>query len=425
MRRVIFPLVAAALLLSACGGGSGSISMKGPATGGGGATGGELSDQLCADFDDPDGPSDELIAALPDRFAPSVEAIEVFTATGEAEMSASALIDALSVAGLDENLRELSAYAEEQCGPTEGGAQIAAIADAAVIAREPKDDEYCDALAGFVDPESSEPPTADAIDAIRELAPESHAPAFDAFERMMTGATSEEESNGLLGLMLGLGAYAEGTCGVADALAQFAIAAAFAGMSDGTGGPGGTADVTTTTIDLTTSPADPAAANGAASAAGASVLFGPFPIQLEEDDPAYKVSAIVPASWELDDTFGVEFSPPAGSGESIFTSIRFDTGCDGLCAPTAWDERLRGDDGAIGQFLANYPAATERPVAGSAGVVLVSANPEDPAAKVIRWDDATPKYFVCTVDLDSAAAAMLDALTAACESSRPAWIAVS
>lgn len=404
--------------------------MKGPArdAGGNGADSGRLSDEVCADFDEPGGPSDELIAAVPERFTPSIEVIKAFSATGEQNMSAAALIDALSVDGLDENLRELAAYVEEECGPTEGGAQIAAIADASLMAREPRSDDYCAAIESLVqaEAEAEDAPSADAIAEVRAVAPASHRPAIDAFERLVTGATREDETaSATLGLMLGLGAYAEGTCGIPDALAQFAIAAAFAGMPESTDAPVTSGDVTTTTLDLAAAPADPATANGAASAAGVSVLFGPFPIQLDDDDPAYKVSAVVPASWELDDTFGVEFSPPAGSGGSIFTSIRFDTGCDGLCAPTAWEERLRAAEGAIGQFMASYPAATERPVAGSAGVVLVSGAPDDPAAKVIRWDDATPKFFVCTVDLDSAAAAMLDALTAACESSRPAWIAVS
>ena len=110
--------------------------------------------------------------------------------------------------------------------------------------------------------------------------------------------------------------------------------------------------------------------------------------------------------------------------DTFFTSIGFDTGCDGLCAPTDWAERVRSDGGAVERFMASHPGATERSVAGSAGVVLVSASPDDPAALVVRWDDTASKYFVCTVDVDSAMVALLDALTAACESSRPAWIAV-
>lgn len=424
-RRISRPVAIAALVgvlaAGACGGG-GSITMRGNPSGSGGGGGGS---DLCRGFDDPNGPSEELLSMLPDRFRPSVDAIRVFTGEGE-DASAALFVDALAGDGVAENLRELAAFAEDECGPTEAGPQIAAIADAATMVREPEMAEYCAVLESWVaDPDV--PPTAERFAAARDVAPESHLEAIDLLEAMVTsaGPPAGVDVESSLGDLLGLGAYAEATCGIPDALAQFALAGAFMGMGGELGGGGaGAPDVTTTTIDLGAVQADPAAANAAAAAAGQGASFGPFPIQLDEDDPAYNVSAVVPAGWELDDGFGVEFSPPGDDISAMFTSIRFDTGCDGLCAPTDWEERVRSGDGAVGQFMANHPDAAERPVAGSAGVVVWSASPEDPAAKVIRWDDGTAKYFVCTVDLDDDTAGLLDALIAACESSRPAWIAV-
>ena len=120
---------------------------------------------------------------------------------------------------------------------------------------------------------------------------------------------------------------------------------------------------------------------------------------------------------------GAAFSPAPDSGASIFTKLELDAGCNGVCEPSAWEERLRADDGYITQYTSAHPDATETAVNGSDGVVLTSA--ADVSALVLRWDDRASKYFSCEVSLEEGQEPLLAAFVAACTGSKPAWFPVS
>lgn len=405
-------VVFAALLLStACGGGGGIETADAPSTtrpdAGGNA-------ELCEQLESSDGPSEELAASLPEDHARAAKAIMAFSASMDAmgddeEADAEQLMGPLLEDGVAADLADFAAYAEDECGESEATAAIAGLSDAAAIATEDRDDDYCDALSEAFASEGEGPAQ---VAALADVAPESHREALGLLEAM-AGDPDAPGSDELFGPLFGLGGYAELRCGVEGGLMQMMIGAMFAGMGDGGSG------ATTTTIDPSSvSPADATAAT-AALPTGSGIEFEVASVDL---DDGYTASVVVPVGWESDSIIGLAYSPPSGSSFSIFSEIVFDAGCDGVCEATGWDARLRAPDGYLTSYLEAHPGATEAPVSGSEGIVVTAT--DGPSAIVLRWDDGADKYFKCEVDLDEDDAALFPALLAACEAARPAWFAV-
>ena len=417
MRSRLITLLSMTLVLAACGGNEGAITI------GSSAPPNSFDHELCSEFDATDGPSKELINGLPSRFKGAITAVVDFGSAMDAmgdndDGSVDDLIELLSRKDLGDQFRELSAFVEKECGSSEGSASISALATAADVAAEPADDAYCAALqenfagSGTSDDETT---TDDRIDALVEVAPESHRAALDEL-RSLGGSADDSESLGAFGALLGLGVYAQSRCDIDGALAQMLLGGMFAGLGDASG------DSPTTTASGPAPDADATAAT-AAVPAGTDLAFEVRSADLD-DDGAYLASVVVPVGWEAESNFDVSFSPPAGSGAGIFTSLDVGAGCDGVCEPTDWEARLRGESGYLTSYLAAHAGASERPVVGSDGTAILSTDGEV-AGLVVRWDDTAAKYFTCEVRLEDDQADLLQAFVTACESARPAWIPVA
>ena len=413
MRARLLPLLlASSFALASCGGGGGGQITKVSGPSGSGQTG---DVDICAEFDDSEGPSDELIAALPKELrgaATSMEDVgQAFDAVGgNDELSADELLTVLTKDGLGDELRALGQYAEDECGTTQGSTVVLQVADMADIASADKVDEYCDALdTRFV--KGDEGP--DTLDSLVDIAPPSHADALRRLAEVDPAATSSADSEALFGPIVGLGVYTESVCGIEGSLSQMLVGLVFMGMDDGSG-----SDEPIPGVDPTQVPTASADAANAALPADSGVTFVVTDADLE-DDGEYLASVVVPTGWERETNFNVEFSPSDGG---IFTSIEFGAGCDGTCAATDWAARLREDMGAVTSFTSSHADAAESAIEGSSGLVLTSA--ADAAALVLRWDDRADKYFSCSVSLEDEYVGLLSAFVQACVASRPAWFPV-
>jgi len=422
---VLSVLVASTLFLSACGSDGGDITVSKSSSG-------DFDTALCAEFESEDGPSDELLAGLPAEYAATAGSIvefgEALDAMGDNDdTSLDQLSDALTKDGLGDDLRAFAAFAEKECGESDGATQIAQMAVAADMASAEQVDEYCTALAdGFSDDNEGGP---EQLAALMDIAPEAHREGLDALSKLDASTATDADMGALFGPLFGLGIYAEKVCGIDGAAAQMLLGAMFIGMGDdmSSGTDDGSDDSATDDSGVGVDPAQfpdiTADSANAALPAGSAITFQVVSADLE-DDGEYLASMVVPEGWDMDQGFNVEFSPPADSGASIFTSMEAGAGCDGTCAATDWDARLREEVGAISQFTTSHPSATEEPIAGSEGVVLTDTS-DGATALVLRWDDSADKYFSCSVDLDEDDAALLPAFVEACVASRPAWFAVS
>ena len=418
MRVRFIPVLAASLLLTACGGGDdGAITIGSSKAPGGAAT---FDADQCAVFESEDGPDEKFVESMPDRYRDAATAIAEFGTSMDAmgdndDGSIDGLVASLTKDGVAEQLRQFAADIEEQCGSSEGSVVIGGIATASEMASAPKDAEYCDGIeAGF----STDDGGAEEIAALADIAPESHREPLAALAAVDPESMDSADQDALFGPMFGLGIYAEDQCGIEGALAQMLLGAMFLGAGDG---------MTTTTLAEGVDPAQypdiTADAANAALPAESGIAFQVVSADLD-DDGEYLASMVVPEGWTSDTGFNVEFSPPADSGVSIFTSIEAGAGCDGTCEATDWEERLRGESGFLTQFFSSHPGAAESPIAGSEGVIVTNTTEDEAVAVVLRWDDGADKYFSCEVSLEPEQADLLPAFVAACESSRPAWFAV-
>ena len=417
MRSRLISLLTATLLLSACGGGSNGAITVGTSA----APDVSFDKDLCSGFEDDNGPSDELVAGLPKRFADAVTAVKDFSSALDAmgqndESSVDALVAALSKRGVTKELADFGEFAEQECGVTQGSTAIKGLAVAAEMASTPKDAAYCKELSTRFAGDSSG--GSEQFAKLAEIAPKSHRDALRQLAELDPNTVTDADQAALFGPMFGLGIYAESVCGIDQALAQMLLGAMFMGMGDGGGS-------TSTTLPEGVDPAQypdiTADAANAALPAGSGLTFAVASADLE-DDGNYLASVVVPSGWEPTTGFNVEFAPPASSGASIFTTVEVGAGCDGSCEATDWDARLRGESGALASYLDQHPGASEAPISGSKGVVVTDSS--EVAALVLRWDDSADRYFSCEVDLETEDAALLPAFVTACESSRPAWFAV-
>ncbi len=418
-------LLTGSLVVSGCGGSDdGKVTAKSAAT----STrldSNDFDNALCDEFENSDGPSDELRAALPDRFDEAMVTLEAVIASldemdnNEAEELNKELTRLLTAKATGEQLGELAEFVEAECGESEGLTAIAGMAEAAVVGAADADDEYCALLAeGFAsgsgDGESGLT-SQDELERLLEVAPAEH---HDALRSLESLAASDDPgaSDEAFGTLLGLGAYSEERCDIDGALAQMLLGALMVGIGGGGGGP-------TTTVDpADVRSADVSSAN-AALPSGSGIEFEMRSADLEEDGE-YVASVVVPVGWEAETNFDTSFTPPSGSSSGLFTSIDIGAGCDGVCEANDWETRLRGTDGYLSSWMAAHPSARELPIAGSEGVVLTSTA-DEAVALVLRWDDGADKYLKCEVELDDDRADLIPAFVAACEAARPAWFVVS
>lgn len=434
MRRTLPLLVIAlgTLGLVGCGdddGGSAARSDDRPSQDAGSSdAGGGMDPALCSEFDESEGPTDELRDALPEQYRGALDAVAEFgrgmdALSGEDDPDAVTNL-AATLQGKAAELEEFATFVEEGCPDTDGAVAVGAFAMVAGMVDTERDDEYCDLLERGFDSENEPEP-----DALLEVAPEGHVEALelvrDAAEAVETGDDSGADER-VFGAALGLGLYAEVTCEIPGSAAQMMLAAAFMGMGGELepGDLGGEGDSPTTTVDPSSMPpADVTAAN-AAVPVGVGLTFTSQVVMMQEDGT--KMTAVpVPDRWELETFIDVSFSPPLDSGWSIFTSMDLAAGCDGNCQATDWEARLRGNEGYLSAYLENNEGASEAPIAGSEGVVATYDNTDGAGVLVLRWDDAADHFFRCEVSLEPEEAAQLPAFTAACVAARPSWIAVA
>ncbi|MEZ5381597.1 MAG: hypothetical protein R2754_07345 [Microthrixaceae bacterium] len=228
---------------------------------------------------------------------------------------------------------------------------------------------------------------------------------------------------------LGLGACSNGLGVDEVAEVNTATSAVDEVPSESTGLPGGTVPETPPSGPTTTDAApagstdvDAAAANEALpSGSVLSFEAGEFDL---DDDGDFTAGIVAPQGWDHSQFLGVTFEPPSDTDVGFFTQMRVDTGCDGMCAPTDWEERLTGSGGYLTQLRDNKTVQEETEVEGSEGVELVTTDAFGSMVTVLRWDDRADHYFKCEAQLDEDDDDLVDAFRAACEASAPGWFEV-
>ena len=203
------------------------------------------------------------------------------------------------------------------------------------------------------------------------------------------------------------------------------------GGTEGPGDPGGESTGgpdTTTTVGgsggvIEAGGGEGAEAANAAVPAGVDLSFATEQLALD-DDGGYGVLAVAPVGWEHSSFLGVTLEPPADADVGFFTSLELSTGCDGLCAPTDWEERLNGPDGYLTMRTDNADVVEQRDVDGSEGTELITEDSFGTRVLVLRWDDSADHYFKCEATLDEDDVALVQAFSAACRASTPDWIRV-
>ena len=437
VRSIVGLAVLSVLLIAAgCGDSDGTIQASSPPTSevDGSRPGAqvELSDEFCAVLDSPDAPTN-LADLAPEGYEDASAALvllaQVFddsTSQGPAGPRLAKVADALGAEGIDTDLADLaaSAAAPGSCASADSAALLGSFSVVARFAQADALDDYCALLDGGFGAASDgqEPDPA----AWAAAAPPEHRDALEGLDELMAqdqpGADAVATASGTF---FGLGLYAEARCGIDGAFSNAAVAGAMFGVAAGSGGVSGGSDDPSSDASAS---AEPSAADASAAQAlvpaGDDLAFVTEVVALQDDD-SFRASLVVPDGWDVDTGFDRTYEPPTGSGLSIFTELAFSAGCDGMCEATTWEPRLRGPDGYLTAFVGDA-TADERPVAGSNGTVVVVRDDDGSVkAAVLRWDDSQPRYFQCTVSLESDQAVWLDAFVAACESSRPGWITVT
>ena len=383
-----------------------------------------LTPDMCEAFED-DEPPPNLADLVPNEYATAAQLLIDLGATfdSDAPMS-SELIERFTSPTISQEFASFAEAVERSCGAGEASEAIAVYAAMTGIAASPADPDYCAPLETALSLDADDEESALALEVAISAAPDGHADALGILQALVAAGdgvvpegVGQDET---FAAFAGLGLYAEARCGVADAFATMMFAAAFMSLA-GADGPG------TQPAGLGTAPmsADPSAAT-AAVPADSGLAFEVVEIDLD-DDGDYLVSAVVPVGWERDDSlFGATFDPPASAGFGTFTELTIDTGCDGMCEVTDWEIRLNADDGFIALFRDDDDLIVDRPTVGTPGIVMTKPGFSDGVdGIVIRWDNATDKYFVCKFELDDDDIALADALLAACEAAVPGWISAT
>lgn len=212
---------------------------------------------------------------------------------------------------------------------------------------------------------------------------------------------------------------------VALALTTLVVVSCSAGLGEVATGEGTTTTTSTTAATAQTPTGETGeagveAANDAVPP-GATLEFETKQFELD-DDGAYSATLVVPVGWEEDRFISITLKPPADANLGFFTSLEAGTGCDGLCMPTDWEQRLNGPDGYLTLRTDDADVIEQRDTAGSDGAVLITEDPFGVRVVVVRWDDAADHYFKCEAALDDDDTDLVEAFTAACEASKPDWI---
>lgn len=397
---------------------------------------------FCDAFSDTHDP-DELRGLLPDTYQPAIDALSAFGAlsgalsgdgsSGPDKTSLRAMERAFAADGVADQLASMAAGASASCPDRSVGLLLGAFATLASMSGADKVGPYCERLVSLAELYGG----ADSSDLreLEKLAPPRHREGVRALVEISELLPTQQPTADLpprgAGALWALGLYSELTCGNTEAFATVSVAAGLllslldstAGAVPGEGGPGdgaegGDAETTPPT------PADPSAAN-AAVPPGATLSFTVTELPTE-DDGRFKVSVVHPTGWTSDSFMGITFDPPTGGEWGIFEKVTVSAGCDGICAPTDWQQRLRGPDGYLTTFAQGSQVTADRPVSGSAGAVIAISKPDgDVKAVLLRWVDTASRYFRCEVELTGEHAALLNAFVTACESSRPGWIPVA
>lgn len=400
-----------------------------------------LDGRFCDEFTNAQDPS-ELRGLVGDELGPAIEALETFAAvdgsqTTPDDSAARELQEALAADGVADGLASLAETASTTCADATVGSMLTAFAVAAAMSDAPKVDDYCRGLASMNGLVSSSGP--DHVEKLQASAPAAHREGLEALlelTRLPEGQAPDTElAARSAGALLGVGLYSELTCGTQHALTTAMMSAAVlfslidgASSTSDTSEPGSTASGGPTgsaeSDALPATTADPGPAN-AALTAGSGVTFEVSELTLE-DTRGYHASVVHPAGWSLETGISTTFEPPMDSSWTIFDEVRVSAGCDGICQPTDWQSRLRGADGYLTNLSQGMTVTLDRPVTGSAGIVmLLNDSSGDVRGAVVRWLDTASRYFLCEVRLDAERAALLDAFVTACEASRPGWIPVS
>lgn len=425
-------LLGVLLLPVACGGDAGRISAgSGPETTA--AEGDVTVDAAVCDALGAEEPPENLGELLPAEFGPAAEVVESFAALGgstDGGADAAAverLADALGADGAGDALIRLGDALAAGCGDEQIPLVFGQLGGAAELVAVERDDDYCAALEPALGPGSSAQDDARLRAAI-EVAPAAHRDALERVEGLLADDSPPADEAGLVEVassFIGIGLYAEARCGIADAFAQMMIGVAFLGLGPSSGGSAGSEGADRSGAGTAVEPeaADPSGAAAAVPAA-LDVAFGAVRVDLEEDGK-YLASVVAPEGWVRNTSFNVTFDPPEGAGFGFLTSLEVGAGCDGVCEATDWESRVRGPEGYLTSRLEGWSVTEDRAPEGSAGAVI-TASQEDGSALVVvlRWDDAADRYFQCVADLASEDAALAPAMLAACEASRPGWIAV-
>lgn len=189
----------------------------------------ELSADFCAKVSQENPPAD-LAAAAPEQLRDGTAAVVAFAETLSSQEAnpdvGTELADTLGAPGVAEQIRALASAVAEQCGDGEAAQILPEIATAADFAAGEADPAYCAALrTEFADP-SKQP----AASKLADLAP---AEQRAALQRLAASPEGGGAAAANLGVLLGIGLYAEARCDVPGAFGMMFLAVAFAGEVSG------------------------------------------------------------------------------------------------------------------------------------------------------------------------------------------------
>ena len=141
-------------------------------------------------------------------------------------------------------------------------------------------------------------------------------------------------------------------------------------------------------------------------------------IQLEDGDE-FSADIALPADATVGSSFfGVEVD--LGGDFSIFSDLSLNTGCDGLCVPQDWFEKLNDNGGLLGATRLSLDIDNDSPI--DSGWLISGSSRDGYEILVVRWNDKVDMYFSCSVDLDEDDVEHSDAALGYCLSARPNWI---
>ncbi|MEM7287691.1 MAG: hypothetical protein AAF480_15170 [Actinomycetota bacterium] len=149
-------------------------------------------------------------------------------------------------------------------------------------------------------------------------------------------------------------------------------------------------------------------------------------------DDEWEVEASIPTGWHIGPKYWGELevvirdfdendrrSGQPGDEASIFTTMVLDTGCQGTCAPTDWEERLNGPEGYLTERRGSKDLMRDEALAD--GWIQVELDGGDIEVEVLRWHDEAPRYLKCELDIDDDDVHLLDSFIEACVSTNPRW----